>query len=207
MVRSRTAVFRAWLTIESSANTRSSVNVSATQCETCSFQELTGPHAAQRMYFGGHLIAFCVFVPTLPSDQQRPPPPPAGRHLPFDLTKCCKLKAAAGAECSALFAQCSCNGSTTLARAVRDASIFKDPTRKPTRGQRYICIYTFRAILSPTSDCAFSDRFRFSSSLPQEFSAKTTGNFETILGGYATQTAADRNFYKKKRAPKKKIEN
>lgn len=31
------------------------------------------------------------------------------------------------------------------------------------------------------------------SSLPQEFSAKTTGNFETILGGYATQTAADRN--------------
>lgn len=50
------------------------VNVTATQCETCSFQQLTGPPGVRWMYFGGHLIAFCVFAfPTLPSDQPHPP--------------------------------------------------------------------------------------------------------------------------------------
>lgn len=77
------------------------------------------------MYFGGHLIAFCVFAfPTLPSDQ---PHPPVRVHLPLDLskyTKCCKFKATAGEKCRKYFSQCSCSASTRLERAVRDSSLF-----------------------------------------------------------------------------------
>lgn len=124
------------------------------------------------------LLCFCF-----PDLTQWPAPPPVRVHLPLDMseyTKCCKFKATAGEKCRKYFSQCSCSASTRLERAVRDSSLFlKNRHENPLAIARDI--YT---IFTPTSGCAFSDRF----SPLRNLSAKTTtGNFETILGGNATQ--------------------